>query len=117
MIKFIIPGNPISVNHMYPSRGKIRFLSKEGKIYKEKVKVIANEIQMPLVYDITSNDIKIQINYYFGDLRRRDCTNYDKCILDSLTGIFYKDDCQIKRVELEKFIDKINPRTEIRITI
>jgi len=102
---------------MYHSRGKIRFLCKEGKEYKEKVAKIANNTSKPTDFDSKSKKIVMKIDYYFGDLRRRDCSNYDKGILDSLSKILYDDDSQIKRLTLEKFIDKVNPRVEVTLDI
>lgn len=115
MIKLIIPGNPLSVNHLYGQHGKRRFLYKEGKIYKE---LVAKEAKK-LSYEPAPKEaiIYMDIRYFFPDKRRRDVTNYDKSPIDAMTGIVYQDDCQIQRVTLEKYIDKANPRTEIDITI
>lgn len=55
------------------------------------------------------------IKLFFGDLRNRDIDNYNKILLDSLTGIVWKDDKQIVKMEIEKLYDKKNPRVEIEI--
>lgn len=110
-ITITIPNNPISVNHMYGSRGTMRFLKKEGKEYKKDVATIAN-VKCPAPID---GDVGMEIVYYFKDRRRRDVTNYDKAPLDAMSGIVYHDDKQITDIVLRKRLDKDVPRTEIRI--
>ena len=44
-----------------------------------------------------------------------DADNHLKAIMDALTGICYKDDCQICRCTVEKFTDKENPRAVIEV--
>ena len=103
---------PISVNHAYGSRGKIRFLSKAGKEYKTFVTQVAKDSNIP---KIEHDEVHVEIVYYFPDKRRRDVTNYEKLLLDSFTDIFYKDDCQIRSITMTKYIDNVKPRTEIII--
>lgn len=109
--EFTVEGTPVSVNHMYHSRGKIRFLCKEGKQYKEKV---ANIVKA-LVTIPTSKNLLVEITFYFGDNRRRDVSNYEKGILDSMIKIVYDDDSQIQTLILHKQIDKENPRVDVQI--
>lgn len=110
MINLTIYEAPPSINHMYgQTKTGRRFLSKKGKDYKESVKSIVGDV------NILDGEIEMTIIYYFGDNRRRDVTNYDKALLDSLSGVVYNDDCQIQKITLEKFIDKENPRTEVAI--
>lgn len=111
IVEFTVEGTPISVNHMYHSRGKIRFLCKEGKLYKEKVANIVKK----LVDKITLKNVLVEITFYFGDNRRRDVSNYDKGLLDSMIKIVYDDDSQIQTLVLNKLIDKENPRVDVKI--
>ena len=55
------------------------------------------------------------INFYLK--RDRDVHGSGKLIADSLEGIVYVNDKQIKKMIFEKFIDKDNPRIEIEIII
>ena len=113
-VKLVIPGNPLSVNHLYGVHGKRRFLYKAGKIYKTLVATIAKtEFKKPL----ENNNVCMEIRYYFPDNRRRDVTNYDKSPIDALSGIAFKDDSQIQECMLKKYVDKSNPRTEIDIFV
>ena len=113
IIRLVISESPISVNHMYgQSRNGRRFLSKKGKDYKETVKNIAIETGCDHLLD---DELEVRVSYYFGDKRRRDVTNYDKALLDAMSGVVYNDDCQIQRIILEKYYDKESPRTEVTI--
>ncbi len=112
MITLVIEDKPISVNHMYlQSRQGRRFLSKAGREYKKVVYNLAKAEHI----DMIIGDLEMEVTYFFGDKRRRDVTNYDKALLDAMTGVVYKDDCQITKITLKKFIDKEYPRTEVCI--
>jgi len=105
---------PISCNHMYgQTKGGRRFLSKDGKDFKSKLSTVAQGIMG------TNPPFEglfiVNIHYYFQDKRRRDVTNYDKPILDSLSKIVYKDDTYIKKIIMEKDLDKEDPRIIITI--
>lgn len=62
-----------------------------------------------------ASDLQIEIKLFFGDKRKRDWDNYHKLSMDSMTGIIYEDDSQIKKATVETFYDKLNPRIEIII--
>jgi len=113
MIEYTIPGHPMSVNHMYGSTKKGgRFLTKEGKRWKENIKL---ECLSKFGRINSREPIIVQVVYYFPDNRKRDVSNYDKILLDALSGVLYVDDSQIQCASLHKFIDKKNPRTIIRL--
>ena len=61
----------------------------------------------------------VKITYYFKNKKRRDLDNYSgKFLLDPLVaeGIIVDDSfCYVKKLELEAFVDKENPRTEIEV--
>lgn len=109
-VEIVIDLKPISTNHMYGRMGKRTFLTKEGKEYKRDLGVRAKKQE-----NLGNADIFMEICYYFPDRRRRDVTNYDKVVLDALSGITYEDDKQISEIILRKYIDKHNPRTEVRL--
>ena len=113
MIEYTIPGHPMSVNHMYGStKNGRRFLKKEGKTWKENV---ALECLSKFGRINSTEPIIVQIIYFFPDNHRRDVSNYDKILLDTLSGVLYVDDSQIQCASLHKFVDKKNPRTMIRL--
>lgn len=54
-----------------------------------------------------------EVRLYFPDRKRRDLDNI-KALLDSMTGILWKDDSCISDLTIYKRVDKKNPRIEIR---
>ena len=117
-MKLVLQGQAKSTQHIYKpsSRGKFAsiYMSKEGKALKENY-----QIQLKLQYKkkILTEDIEMKLVFYHGDKRSRDIDNYNKLILDSMSGIIYNDDKQIRRLLIEMYYDKLNPRVEIEINI
>lgn len=66
-------------------------------------------------YKCVTEALQVGIKLYFGDNRVRDIDNYNKIVLDALTGIVWDDDRQIQKITIEKYIDKSNPRIEVEI--
>lgn len=63
----------------------------------------------------TKEPIQVFIRLHFGTKRRQDIDNFNKILLDSLTGIVWEDDSQIEEMIVSKLYDKKNPRIEIEI--
>jgi crossover junction endodeoxyribonuclease RusA len=108
--KIILKGNPISTNQIYRRHGHIIYLSKEGKQLKEAYQLSAKtQWKLPIL----NCELEVRINLYFKDKRRRDIDNWNKIVLDSLTGIVWKDDSQIVKLTIEKHIGE--PKIEVEI--
>ena len=60
-------------------------------------------------------DVAVNVIFYFPNKIKRDIDSHLKALLDSMSGIVYKDDSQITELHVYKYIDKDNPRTEISI--
>ena len=87
-------------------------MSKEGKELKESYQWEAKRYwKNPPI----EGDVKIEIELFFKNNLRRDIDNWNKILLDSLTGIVWNDDSQIKEMTIKKNIDKKRPRIEIVI--
>ena len=84
---------PPSVNSCYRAipRGRIcaTILSKQGREYKEKIGRILGSSKP------TDKRLMVRIQLAMPDKRKRDIDNYNKILLDSLTGILWEDDSQI----------------------
>ena len=72
-----------------------------------------NQYKVPPLNDLLS----IYIRLYFKDKRVRDVDNWHKISLDSLTGIVWNDDSQIRlaTIDMVNCYDKDSPRIEIII--
>jgi len=63
--------------------------------------------------EVLNDLLSVYIRVYFGDNRVRDWDNYHKLSMDSLTGIVYTDDSQIKLATIQIMeVDKANIRIE-----
>lgn len=107
-------GEPRSTSHIYKSRviGKFAsvYMSADGKALKESYQWQAKS---QWKFPVSSEDVKLKIDLYFGTKRKCDIDNFNKLVLDSLTGIVYEDDSQIQELTLRKFYDKENPRVVV----
>jgi Holliday junction resolvase RusA-like endonuclease len=114
--KFIIEGVPLTKDNtkIYnPRTGKF-FLPKKLKQYEEYVKWQILQ-QKPKDFKIIENPVSLQLNFYFPDYKKRDVLNYTKSLCDALSGLVYKDDSLIETANIQKFVDKKNPRVEIKV--
>lgn len=115
-MRIILWGEPKSTNSIYKTvcRGGKSFvyLTKEGKDIKEYYGLLAKSQfkGKPL-----KTPIKVSIDLYFGDKRRRDWDNYHKLSFDALNGIVWEDDSQIYEVCVRKFLNDKNPRIVLDI--
>ena len=62
---------------------------------------------------VIEGPVRLSIDIYWPDRRRRDLDNGGKSIADALNGIAYEDDYQIVEKRLTKRLDRDNPRAEI----
>ena len=110
----VLKGAPISTQHIYGARryGQ-RHLTSEARSLKEDYawQAKAQWRKEPVLLHLAA-DVKL----YFKDHRRRDWDNWHKLSFDALEKIVYKDDSQIMKASVEKFIDKKKPRIEITLS-
>jgi Holliday junction resolvase RusA-like endonuclease len=94
-------------------RGGRRFLTKDGKYAKQAIgaEITVAKRQIKRI----RGAVALNVLFYFPDKRKRDIDNCLKALLDCCTGILYDDDSQITTLHVYKFIDRINPRTIIKI--
>ena len=97
--RFEIPFGPDSVNtHWRTSKYGGQYLSKAGRQFRENVQ---NFIKTQK-YIIFTKKIKVNIELYFKDNRKKDIDNYFKAILDSFNGFLYTDDSFIYELKSTK---------------
>lgn len=112
-MKIILKGKPISTQHAYGQSGKIRFMTADAKLLKNSY-ILQARYQYKGIPLKTS--LSVYIRLYFADKRVRDIDNWNKILFDSLSGVIYDDDKQIKLLTIQIMeIDKENPRIELLI--
>lgn len=100
-MKFMVKIQAMSMNHAYPSnRNGRRFLSNEGAAYKGEIIWAAKEAMRGA--DLMGRT-KVTLEFFFNNKRRRDLDNCIKLLLDSMTGIVYKDDSDIQEIHAYRF--------------
>ena len=118
-ICFTVPGKPVSYKRNNHNFGQHQsFLPKKYRDYRNQVAIIAKLAMRGQSY--TVKPVSIIVTAFCSikhDSRQAgDIDNILKSILDSLNGIFYKDDGQVIHAVIHKVKDKDNPRVEVIIT-
>lgn len=102
---------PPSANRYWRKFNNRMVISKEAREFKKAVSLIFHRGNF---FSLGNNLIELNIELYrpkkIGDL-----DNYLKVTIDSLNGLFFDDDKQIKKLTAERFDDKLSPRVEIVI--
>lgn len=96
-VRFELPWPP-SLNHYYRHVGPRVLISRQGRLYRERVTALIQS------HNIKTFDCKValDIQLYPPDSRRRDVDNVLKIILDVLTiGGLYPDDSYVKQLKIE----------------
>jgi len=116
MVFLTLLGSPLSTNNIYRSVCRGRFptvyMSPQGKALKESYQWQAKMLHKgkPL-----EGDLEISIVIFQKTKRKTDWDNFNKIVMDSLSGIVWVDDSQIQVAHVEKAYDKENPRIELTI--
>lgn len=110
-IKFTVPGEPKSKQRpRVTARGT--FTPKETLDAEKRVREFYSAAEGPFF----EYQVKVDINFYNGNRRRRDLDNMAKLVLDALNKVAFADDYQVVELNLAKFFStKELARTEITI--
>lgn len=57
----------------------------------------------------------LSVSVYMPDKRKRDLDNCLKSISDALNGLLYNDDSQLDEIYAARFLDKEEPRVDVRV--
>lgn len=115
MIRLTLLGSPQSTQHCYKVACRpfaSVYMTKEAKDLK-----LSYQWQTKSQYKgkILTNTLKLRLELFFGTKRRSDWDNFNKLVMDSLTGLIFADDSQIMEATVVKNYDKLNPRIELII--
>lgn len=112
----ILNGEPKSTQHIYhyACRGSFptMYMTPAGRALKTQYQWEAKSQWRGAPHE---SDVNVSITLYFGTKRRADLDNFNKLILDALTGIAYNDDSQICNLHIGRAFDKEAPRAEVAI--
>lgn len=103
---------PVSINQKYNIANGRNILSKKYRDAKDTLKW---EIKSQWHREPLTDDVVLDIIFFFGNKRKNDIDNQIKIILDAAEGILFEDDSQVKELHIYKKYDKENPRTEILV--
>ena len=111
MIELDLPFPP-SVNHYYRRVGPRTLISREGRRFRERVcSLLAASGVRPM-----AGPLRVEIEVYPPDRRRRDIDNMQKALLDALEhGRAFRDDSQIVELKIERRAWVGGGRTLVRI--
>lgn len=107
---------PISVNSMYLMNRK-RGLTKKAKQWFATAQYVARCECVKQKFEMDSGNVWYiaDIDFYFGDMIKKDSHNYLKLMLDALEGIIYINDYFVKpRINIVE-LDRKRPRVVITI--
>jgi crossover junction endodeoxyribonuclease RusA len=111
MLEFELPYPP-SVNHYFRMVQGRMLISREGRLFRQRVCAILAASGVRAL----AGPLAVQIEVYPPDNRRRDVDNCLKSLLDALQhGGAYHDDSQIVRLAIEKRGAVEGGRTIVRI--
>ena len=108
---------PISTNRYYRTYRNINTISEEGRTFKNKVK------QAHLYLEPTADLVELNITIH--PKQKKDGTAFTqiidldnglKCILDSLIGLVYFDDKQVKRLHVDYGASRIGGATTVLVS-
>ena len=96
------------IDRKAPTVNEFMAIFRGRRIKTVKCREFKKEAQKQLIEQFSdvlliNSQIKVKINLYFKDKRKRDVDNYLKAIFDSLTGAVIEDDSLIKKCTVEKF--------------
>ena len=109
-IRLTLPTPPSANRYWRTYRNRVT-VSDEAKTYKTAVGWIARAV----IDEPLQGDVSVTLKVY-RKAKRGDLDNYNKVLLDSLSGIAYRDDSQVTELHAYRFDDKHNPRVEVEIT-
>ena len=110
-VSFTLPYPPSANRYWRSYRGRV-VKSEEARAYQREAGWIAKASG----FDCTKSDVAITVKVYRPQ-KSGDLDNFLKVTLDSLKGIIYDDDKQVKVIHAERYDDKHNPRVDLLIEV
>lgn len=109
-------GDPLSTNNIYRSHCRFGhpsvYMTPAGRALKESYR---RQAMSQWEGKPAEGELGVSVTFFFKSGRRADIDNYSKILFDSMTGIAWLDDSQIRYASYEIRRDKSNPRIEVEI--
>tara|TARA_Y100000741_G_C18229527_1_gene549218 strand:- start:1184 stop:1525 length:342 start_codon:yes stop_codon:yes gene_type:complete len=93
-----LPIQACTVNKFYRTYAGRILISKDGKDFKKLVQAYLTN------YTKIMGKVKLIIEVYFKDKRKRDLDNFAKVLIDCLKNKLFEDDDQIYELQMKKYI-------------
>jgi Holliday junction resolvase RusA-like endonuclease len=106
-----IPGEPVPWERAGRTRGGRSFTKPKTAAQQNLIGLLARE----RCKEPTADPVIVELDFFMGNRRRIDGDNCQKLVWDSLTGIVWDDDSQVVEWYGHKHVDKLFPRTELRV--
>lgn len=117
----VIFGPPVPKMRARAGKHGAHYTPEKTRRYERHVRVVTS-LAVPRGWPLDAT-YSARIDIYFPDKRSRDMDNVEKSILDALQakdgmpGVAWANDRQVKRKVTEAFLDRENPRVELRVEL
>ena len=111
-MKIVITTPYVSTNRLYTTARNGRRI--KTRAASEAKEAIAWEAKAQYMSEPKTGALKVRIDLFHDDKRRRDLDNI-KGLIDALTGVLWEDDSQIVELTIKKHTVVEYPRVEITI--
>ena len=111
-VTFVVPGPPQPKQRARRGPNGRWYTPRATAAYEAAVGWAAREagIRHPC-----TGPVRLGVNLWFPDRRRRDVDNVAKSVLDALNGVAWNDDSQVAELIVARDLDRDEPRAEITV--
>jgi len=113
VIALTINTAPIPKGRPRASKSGHVFTPERTRSYEYRLKVEAFAQCRKARWVVTAEPVEVELRFFVKAMRA-DLDNLIKAI-DAFNGVIWVDDRQIRRIDAAVFVDKIRPRTEVRV--
>lgn len=113
VVSFTVPLVPPTVNHYVKhTRSGRHYVTQEATEFKKALAIFANGARLE------GKSYSVGIGIYLAAKQKGDVDNFGKCVLDGLkdSGVI-DSDAKVQSLQIAKFRDAANPRTEITVAV
>lgn len=111
----VIPGKPVSTNQTYRTGKAGHWFKSEASVaWQNLVTLCASRAMQDAKREPFACPVEVAITFYFAD-ERPDLDGPIKGLLDRLQPRVYRNDRQVRRLVVDRKVDKTSPRTEVHV--